>query len=165
MLVLLTAYQFHAAAGALLDVCADAYNTWTNNAASGGFAGFSFPHAPRPIKDHRTLKKASGPNSGYPFDPSQRPFILFKGNTVHSTGYFWEHSGGIYFGGMIFYKTDPSDGQIKVSRLLMIAGWLLCSHSFMSCIICFWPKMVGFQDLDVDVIGLSAMAHQKFVER
>jgi hypothetical protein len=65
----------------------------TNNAASGGFAGFSFPHAPRPIKEHKTLKKTSGPNSGNPFDPSQRPFILFKGNTVHSTGYNWEHAG------------------------------------------------------------------------
>jgi hypothetical protein len=82
----------------------------TNNAASGGFAGFSFPHAPRPIKDNRLAKKANG----YPFDPSQRPFILFKGNTAHSTGYNWEHGGAIYFGGMIMYKTDPSDGQVKV---------------------------------------------------
>lgn len=69
----------------------DAYNTWTNNAASGGFAGFSFPHAPRPIKEHRLAKKANG----FPFDPSQRPFISFKGNTVHSTGYNWEHAGGV----------------------------------------------------------------------
>jgi hypothetical protein len=46
-----------------------------------------------PIKEHKTLKKTSGPNSGNPFDPSQRPFILFKGNTVHSTGYNWEHAG------------------------------------------------------------------------
>lgn len=115
----------------------DAYNTWTNNAASGGFAGFSFPHAPRPIKEHRRQNKTTGSFAGYPFDPSQRPFILFKNNTVHSTGYFWEHSGGIYFGGMIFYKTDPSDGQIKVSRRLIAAS------GFMSCIICFWYWVSG----------------------
>ena len=88
----------------------DAYNTWTNNAASGGFAGFSFPKAPRPIKEHRRFKKADG----FPFNPSERPFVLFRGNTVHSTGYNWEHAGGVYFGGMIFYKTDPSDNQVKV---------------------------------------------------
>jgi hypothetical protein len=82
----------------------------TNNAASGGFAGFSFPHAPRPIKDHKNLKKPDG----YPFNPGQRPFILFKGNTVHSTGYNWEHGGGIYIGGMIFEKLDPSDNKVKV---------------------------------------------------
>lgn len=86
----------------------------TNNAASGGFAGFSFPHAPRPIKDNRLAKKANG----YPFDPSQRPFIQFKGNTAHSTGYNWEHGGAIYFGGMIMYKTDPSDGQVKVCPVM-----------------------------------------------
>ncbi len=53
-----------------------------NNAASGGFSGFSFPKAPRAIKDHRNIKKPDG----FPFNPSERPFILFKGNTAHSTG-------------------------------------------------------------------------------
>lgn len=48
--------------------------------------------------------------NGYPFDPSQRPFILFKNNTVHSTGYAWEHAGGIYFGGVICNSTDRTDG-------------------------------------------------------
>jgi hypothetical protein len=27
-------------------------NTWINNAAAGGFAGWTFPNAPRAIKDH-----------------------------------------------------------------------------------------------------------------
>ncbi|WIA35607.1 hypothetical protein OEZ86_004028 [Tetradesmus obliquus] len=88
----------------------NAYNTWLNNAASGGFSGFTFPHAPRAIKDHRNIKKADG----FPFDPSQRPFVLFKGNTAHSTGYFWEHNAAVYIGGMLFYKTDLADGQVKL---------------------------------------------------
>ena len=53
-----------------------------NNAASGGFSGFSFPNAPRAIKDHRNIKK---PN-GFPLNPGTRPFIQFKGNTAHSSG-------------------------------------------------------------------------------
>jgi hypothetical protein len=82
-----------------------------NNAASGGFSGFTFPHAPRAIKDHRNIKQANG----FPFDPSSRPFLLFKGNSAHSTGYFWEHNAAVYIGGMLFYKTDPSDGQVGLS--------------------------------------------------
>eukprot|EP00882_Tetradesmus_deserticola_P022929 GHRQ01024934.1.p1 GENE.GHRQ01024934.1~~GHRQ01024934.1.p1 ORF type:complete len:160 (-),score=43.06 GHRQ01024934.1:567-1046(-) len=81
-----------------------------DNAASGGFSGFTFPHAPRAIKDHRNIKQ---PN-GYPFDPSTRPFLLFKGNSAHSTGYFWEHNAAVYMGGMLFYKTDPADGQVRL---------------------------------------------------
>jgi hypothetical protein len=63
----------------------------TNNAASGGFTGFSFPRAPRAIKNYLGYMKANG----FPFDPSERPFINFSGNTVHSTGKglgFREHS-------------------------------------------------------------------------
>jgi hypothetical protein len=87
-----------------------------NNAASGGFSGFTFPHAPRAIKDHRNIKK---PN-GFPFDPSERPFVLFKGNTAHSTGYFWEHNAAVYVGGMLFYKTDPADGQVGLCDVVSL---------------------------------------------
>jgi hypothetical protein len=48
-----------------------------------------------------------------PFDPSERPFVLFKGNTAHSKGYFWEHNAAVYVGGMLFYKTDSADGQVR----------------------------------------------------
>lgn len=64
-----------------LNACADMPRT--NNAASGGFAGFTFPNAPRAIKDHKNIKKAGGV---YPFNPAERPFVLFRNNTVHSTG-------------------------------------------------------------------------------
>eukprot|EP00775_Hariotina_reticulata_P006839 gene6839-7057_t len=55
-------------------------NSWINNAASGGFSGFTFPRAPRAIKDFKDIKKPDG----FPFNPSTRPFIQFKGNTAHS---------------------------------------------------------------------------------
>jgi hypothetical protein len=38
----------------------------------------------RPIKEHRGLKRPDG----FPFNPSERPFISFSGNSVHSTGEF-----------------------------------------------------------------------------
>ena len=60
----------------------------------------SFPKAPRAIKNYLGLKKPDG----YPFNPSERPFILFKGNTVHSTGYQWGDAACIYFGGIIIYR-------------------------------------------------------------
>lgn len=62
----------------------DPWHVWCriNNAASGGFAGFTFPNAPRAIKDFRTAKRPDG----RPFVPSERPMIAFRGNTVHSTG-------------------------------------------------------------------------------
>jgi hypothetical protein len=41
---------------------------------------------------------------------------------VHSTGYAWEHGAGVYFGGMIFYKTDPSDNTVKVRPGLVEAA-------------------------------------------
>eukprot|EP00775_Hariotina_reticulata_P007671 gene7671-7873_t len=59
------------------------YNTWLNNAASGGVSGFSFPAAPRPIKESKNTKAADGV---FPLNPSTRPFVLFKGNSAHSSG-------------------------------------------------------------------------------
>lgn len=88
------------------------YNSWINNAASGGFASYTFPQAPRAIKNFKNMKRLNG--DGFPFKPSQRPFIAFTGNTGHSTGYFWEHSASVYFGGLLFYKVDPADGVAKL---------------------------------------------------
>eukprot|EP00775_Hariotina_reticulata_P009208 gene9208-9375_t len=78
------------------------------SAASGGFAGFTFPNAPRAIKDHRNILKPDG----FPFNPSERPLLLFRNNTVHSTGYFWEHSACFYFGGVLMYKKDTKDNVL-----------------------------------------------------
>eukprot|EP00775_Hariotina_reticulata_P004484 gene4484-4738_t len=87
------------------------HNTWLNNAASGGFSGFTFPRAPRAIKESQNAKMADGMR---PFNPSKRPFVLFKGNTAHSSGWAGEHAACIYFGGVIYYATDPKDGVLKL---------------------------------------------------
>ena len=48
------------------------------------------PHASR-AQNFKGLKKANG----YPFDPSRRPLIEFRGNTAHSTGFQWEFGSGV----------------------------------------------------------------------
>jgi hypothetical protein len=37
--------------------------------------------APRAIKDFKDVKQLDG----FPFNPSRRPFVQFKGNTAHSS--------------------------------------------------------------------------------
>eukprot|EP00775_Hariotina_reticulata_P013903 gene13903-14021_t len=86
------------------------YNTWLNNAASGGFAGFTFPRAPRAIKDFKGIKKPDG----YPFNPSRRPFVLFKGNSAHSSAWATAFTSCVYFGGLVVHTTDASDGNEKL---------------------------------------------------
>lgn len=58
----------------------NAYNTVVGNAASGGWAGFSFSNLPRPI----------GPFWAHDFgdfNPWARPVLVFDGNSAHSAGY------------------------------------------------------------------------------
>jgi hypothetical protein len=73
----------------------NAYNTITGNAASGGWAGFSFPNLPTPL----------GFNKDRPFSPQRRVSKLFDGNTAHSSGYHFSGDGGcIYIGGKLWYE-------------------------------------------------------------
>jgi hypothetical protein len=51
-------------------------NEFVGNAASGGWAGYSFPRLEAPIGDYSWMTQ---------FIPHQRPLKLFDGNTVHST--------------------------------------------------------------------------------
>jgi hypothetical protein len=67
----------------------NAYNFVINNAASGGWAGFAFPHLYRPI----------GTNTGASMSPAQRPVLAFDGNSAHSTAWWWSGSGAVYVGG------------------------------------------------------------------
>lgn len=73
-------------AGAAGFYALNAHNSWLGNAASGGFAGFAFPNAPRAIKDSVNAKDARG----NPLVPASRPLIAFRGNSAHSTGHQWE---------------------------------------------------------------------------
>ena len=67
----------------------NANNNFTGNAASGGFAGFSFINFPHAIGSHRSL----------PIVPQERPLGRFYGNTAHSSSYQWNRGGCIYTGG------------------------------------------------------------------
>jgi hypothetical protein len=67
------------------------------NAASGGFAGYSFPGLPEAI-------------GGSPDDlvPLQVPISHFDGNTAHSAAYFWPDSGCVYVGGVLQFVNEGS---------------------------------------------------------
>ena len=75
------------------------YNRIVGNAASGGWAGFSFPGLRAALKDHR----------GVAMSPDARPLLEFDGNTAHSTGFWWHLAGAIYFGGDLQHVSSESD--------------------------------------------------------
>eukprot|EP01132_Coremiostelium_polycephalum_P011403 gene11403-13968_t len=70
------------------------YNTFIGNAASGGWAGFSFPNLYKPIGNHRTVNMV----------PASRPFIAFDGNSAHSSGFYFQHGGTYYVGGNLSHS-------------------------------------------------------------
>ncbi|KAL1498565.1 hypothetical protein AB1Y20_013884 [Prymnesium parvum] len=72
----------------------NANNAVVGNAASGGWAGFSFPALPKPVKLHRTQTSVT---------PEARTILQFDGNSAHSSGYWWENAGAIYFGGRLWH--------------------------------------------------------------
>eukprot|EP00475_Leptophrys_vorax_P012438 TRINITY_DN1888_c0_g1_i1.p1 TRINITY_DN1888_c0_g1~~TRINITY_DN1888_c0_g1_i1.p1 ORF type:complete len:1154 (-),score=257.11 TRINITY_DN1888_c0_g1_i1:36-3497(-) len=69
----------------------NAMNFFLGNAASGGWAGYAFPNLPQGIKLSQSTK----------ISPKNRPLGLFKGNTAHSTAYWWQQAGAIYLGGQL----------------------------------------------------------------
>lgn len=77
----------------------NANNVIVGNAASGGWAGYSFPMLTKPVKLHRSVTS---------FTPSSRMLQRFDSNTAHSSSYWWFSSGAIYFGGKLFHP-DTSE--------------------------------------------------------
>jgi hypothetical protein len=76
----------------------NSYNSFIGNAASGGWCGFAFPNAPNPIFS------SAGLNYGYN-SPQNRETKVFKGNSAHSTGFYWiDHGPAIYVGAIIYYN-------------------------------------------------------------
>jgi hypothetical protein len=71
-------------------------NNLIGNAASGGWAGFSFPVLQKPIGDNRDKRVR----------PSSRTGLVLNGNTAHSTGWWWKRAAGFYFGGALYYDLD-----------------------------------------------------------
>lgn len=84
------------------DVTASGYyisniqNNVIGNSASGGWAGFAFPNLPSPIGLSRNVNIR--PSSALP--------LTIDGNCAHSTGFWWRHAGGFYFGGALWYEDD-----------------------------------------------------------
>lgn len=67
------------------------FNDFYGNAASGGWSGFAIPSLKLPVKLHASITNMS---------PANRPFRSpFRGNSAHSSGYWWQTAGGIYVGG------------------------------------------------------------------
>lgn len=75
-------------------------NTWVNNAASGGFFGFSFPVLPTPITAE--LRDVN-------INPSKKGFVRFDGNSAHSTGWAWDQGAAIYLGGQLWYDNENNN--------------------------------------------------------
>ncbi len=74
----------------------NANNRYIGNAASGGWAGFAFPNAPVGIGNFKGIRSAS---NGDPYAPYSRPLLEFRGNSAHSSGFYWlDHPGGVYCG-------------------------------------------------------------------
>ena len=63
-----------------------------DNAASGGWAGFTIPTLTKPLGLHRHVDVA----------PNGRPPLLFARNSAHSSGFWWGDAGCIYAGGKAF---------------------------------------------------------------
>jgi len=72
------------------------HNKVVGNAASGGWAGFAFPVLHSPI----------GPSQSVNMRPSSRTVLEFRGNTAHSSGWWWYHAGAFYLGGSLYYQGD-----------------------------------------------------------
>jgi len=83
------------------------YNTIEGNAASGGWTGFSFPSLPAPIGNFKNVNN---------LNPSTRPFRTpFRGNTAHSSGFWWASAGAFYFGGEMEY-TDAGKTTLRYNE-------------------------------------------------
>lgn len=78
------------------------HNHILGNAASGGFAGFSFPNLPAPV--------GSNPKNVVPL---AIPIDHFDGNTVHSSDYLWRHAGGVYVGGVLESVDDQGTQKLR----------------------------------------------------
>lgn len=118
------------------------YNVVEDNAASGGFFGFSFPALPAPVKMFR--------EPPYTRHPAQRPALSFHGNIAHSSGWGWLDNGAcIYTGGKLYHgpdgrlvystgRTDErdtrrADGSTQAFLRLTSTRLWLCNYGITDC--------------------------------
>lgn len=81
----------------------NSFNYFRGNAASGGWSGFAFPSLPRPVK-------INGQYGAGKYAPKDRPLLEFRGNSAHSTGYWWSSAGALYLGGKL--TDDGNNGPL-----------------------------------------------------
>jgi len=80
------------------------FNKFIGNAASGGWSGFAFPGLRTPIGEHRFSRLAA---------PVARPTLIFRGNSAHSSGYYWSAGGCLYVGGFLGFSPGfPSNASL-----------------------------------------------------
>eukprot|EP01132_Coremiostelium_polycephalum_P000408 gene408-516_t len=127
----------------------NAYNKIIGNAASGGWAGYSFPNLYKPIGNFRNET----------LNPSGRPTLLFEGNSAHSSGYTWLESGGsIYVGGNLSHSLVTGDliyytgRTFRNTRLNGVPVWMRYSNTkvFLS------NSGVNHWGERIEVVGLEA---------
>jgi len=137
----------------------NAYNRFVGNAASGGWSGFAFPNVPKPLGAFRgDLGDAN---------PDARPTLEFRGNTAHSSGFYWRAHGSCfyvgakleYWGDKLVYKsgrnnrkTRTPDGKEAWMTLSDTSAWL-CGNKG----IAHWGDRVVLRNLQVFDSGNSAM--------
>ncbi|EFA79241.1 hypothetical protein PPL_07659 [Heterostelium album PN500] len=78
----------------------NAYNRIIGNAASGGWASYSFPNLPKPIGNFKNMTN---------FSPESRTTLEFDGNSAHSAGYYFWFGSCIYCGGKLWYENPNVD--------------------------------------------------------
>lgn len=79
----------------------NAYNDIVGNAASGGWTGFALPTLPLPVKMFQN-EPGIAPGNRYFRSP-------FRGNSAHSSGFWWDSAGVFYIGGLL---TQSSSGVL-----------------------------------------------------
>ena len=72
---------------------------------------------PAPLKLHRSV----------PMTPEARPLLAFRGNSAHSSGFWWGRGGAAYFGGeltvMFLGKTYQEFGpRLQADSIVVIRG-------------------------------------------
>eukprot|EP01133_Synstelium_polycarpum_P013899 gene13899-16398_t len=84
----------------------NAYNRIFGNAASGGWASYSFPNLPKPIGNSKNVDMS----------PESRPNLEFDGNSAHSAGYFFAFGSCVYCGGKLTLDSTTNKLHYKSGR-------------------------------------------------
>jgi hypothetical protein len=91
--------------------------------------------------------------------PHSKPLKLFDGNTAHSTGYFWQRGGGVYFGGKLWHQDSDWSKQYYSSGRWGDAGGCGVLWSAV-CMYCTWGCGVLLYACTIIPPSAAAAAYQ-----